>query len=98
MPSVLTSGWAPVSVRARGRRGLSRRGAYSRTSAWRRTNTNDRETFVCEDSLLAAVAPRPVGPAVADLLGAGDEFWPLGGGVVDAVGDDDSTHRVFCGW
>ena len=58
-----------------------------------RTDTNNGETFMRKDSLLATVTPRPVRSAVADFLGACDELGPLCRGVVDAVGDDDSAHR-----
>ena len=47
-----------------------------------------------EDGLLAAVAARPVRTAMADFLRAGDELGALRAGVVDAVCNDDSAHRV----
>ena len=56
------------------------------------TNTDDGKTLVREDSLLAAVASRPVRTAMADFLGAGDEFGPFYGGVLYAVGNDDAAH------
>ena len=59
-----------------------------------RTNTDDGQSFVREDGLLPAVAARPVGPSVADLLRARDQTRSFRGGIVNPMGYDNSAHGV----
>ena len=90
LPSVLTSGWAPVSIRL-----VS--SLLTLTTHSVLTDSDDSKTFVREDGLLPAVASRPVRTAVANFLGASDELGPLSGRVLDAVCDDDPTHCASSG-
>lgn len=85
---MLTIGCAPVSARE---------GYAGRFDAYRgtvRTDTNDGKSLMRENGLLPAIAARPVGPSVANLLRARDQTRSCRCGVVDSMGHDDSAHGV----